>query len=185
MTHEDYMRQALDLARECLSGEPRRSPAKRVRWGEEGQRNDRAFAEDGSEKYKACPDDVPVGCVVVSPEGRIIGRGRNRREQAGLATAHAEIEAINEACAALGSWRLEGCTLYVTLEPCPMCAGAIINARISELYFGARESKSGCCGSILNLFCEPFNHHPRVYGGLLEAECRGLLEEFFQNLRKI
>ena len=184
MTHEDYMRQALDLARECLSGEPRRSPAKRVRWGEEGQRNDRAFAEDGSEKYKACPDDVPVGCVVVSPEGRIIGRGRNRREQAGLATAHAEIEAINEACAALGSWRLEGCTLYVTLEPCPMCAGAIINARIAAVRYGAREDKSGCCGSVLNLFEERFNHRPRIYGGLLEGECRELLEEFFQKLRE-
>ena len=185
MTHEDYMRQAINLARECLTGGAHRSPAERVRWGEEGQRNERAFAAGGSEGYAACPDDVPVGCIVVSPGGTIIGRGRNRREQANRATAHAEVEAINEACAALGSWRLEGCALYVTLEPCPMCAGAIINARIAELYFGAREGKSGCCGSILNLFCEPFNHHPRVYGPLLEEECRAPLTEFFQGLRKI
>ena len=80
---------------------------------------------------------------------------------------------------------MSGCTLYVTLEPCPMCAGAIINSRIATVYFGAREAKSGCCGSVLNLFCEPFNHHPRIYGGLLEGECRGLLEAFFQELRKI
>ena len=150
MTHEDYMREALTLARACVP--------------------------DG---------DIPVGCVIVSPDGQIIGRGRNRREADRRATAHAEIEAINAACAALGSWRLEGCTLYVTLEPCPMCAGAIINSRIATLYFGAREPKSGCCGSILNLFCEPFNHHPRVYGGLLEGECRELLEGFFTKLRKI
>ena len=132
----------------------------------------------------AADGDVPVGCVVVK-DGQIIGRGRNRREADRRATAHAEIEAIEQACAAVGSWRLTGCTLYVTLEPCPMCAGAIINARIATVYFGAREAKSGCCGSVLNLFCEPFNHHPRIYGGLLEEECRGLLEEFFQKLRKI
>ncbi len=150
MTHEDYMREALTLARACVP--------------------------DG---------DIPVGCVIVSPDGQIIGRGRNRREADRRATAHAEIEAINAACAALGSWRLEGCTLYVTLEPCPMCAGAIINSRIATLYFGALEPKYGSCGSILNLFCEPFNHHPRVYGGLLEGECRGLLEGFFTKLRKI
>ncbi len=185
MTHEDYMRQAIALARECLTGGPHRSPAERVRWGEEGQRNERAFAPGGSEGYAACPNDVPVGCVIVSPGGAVIGRGRNRREADNRATAHAEMEAINMACAALGSWRLTGCTLYVTLEPCPMCAGAILNARIAAVRYGAREDKSGCCGSVLNLFEERFNHHPRVYGGLLEPECRGLLEEFFQNLRKI
>ena len=136
---------------------------------------------------RAClPDgDVPVGCVVVSPEGEIIGRGRNRREADGRATAHAEIEAINAACAAVGGWRLSGCTLYVTLEPCPMCAGAIINARIAAVRYGAREEKSGCCGSVLNLFEERFNHRPRVYGGLLAEECGAVLEEFFQNLRKL
>ena len=125
MTDQDYMREALKLAGECL---PQR--------------------------------DVPVGCVVVSPSGGIIGRGRNRREELGRATAHAEVEAIGEACAALGTWRLEGCRLYVTLEPCPMCAGAVINARIAQI------------------------HHPRVYGGVLEAECRGLLEDFFRALRE-
>lgn len=128
--------------------------------------------------------DVPVGCVIVK-DGQIIGRGRNRREADGDATAHAEVEAIREACAYLGSWRLQGCTLYVTLEPCPMCAGAIINARIGAVRYGAREEKSGCCGSVLNLFEERFNHRPKVYGGLMEAECRALLEDFFQDLRKI
>ncbi len=127
--------------------------------------------------------DVPVGCVVVSSDGTIIGEGRNRREADGRATAHAEVEAINMACEALGSWRLSGCTLYVTLEPCPMCAGAIINARVDEVRYGAREEKSGCCGSVLNLFEERFNHHPRIYGGLLAGECQALLMEFFQNLR--
>ena len=127
--------------------------------------------------------DVPVGCVIVGPDGQIVGEGRNRREADGLATAHAEVEAINAACKALSSWRLSGCTLYVTLEPCPMCAGAIINARIDEVRYGAREEKSGCCGSVLNLFEERFNHHPRIYGGLLEADCRAVLEDFFQKLR--
>lgn len=127
--------------------------------------------------------DIPVGCVIVSPAGEIIGEGRNRREADSLATAHAEVEAINKACRALGSWRLTGCTLYVTLEPCPMCAGAIINSRIAEVRYGAREEKSGCCGSVLNLFEERFNHRPRLYGGLLEEECRALLTDFFKNLR--
>ncbi len=127
--------------------------------------------------------DVPVGCVIVSPSGEIIGEGRNRREADRSATAHAEVEAITDACRRLGSWRLEGCTLYVTLEPCPMCAGAIINSRVAEVRYGAREEKSGCCGSVLNLFEERFNHRPRLYGGLLEAECRALLERFFGGLR--
>ena len=127
--------------------------------------------------------DVPVGCVIVSPGGTVIGEGRNRREADGLATAHAEVEAINAACRQLGSWRLTGCTLYVTLEPCPMCAGAIINARIAEVRYGAREDKSGCCGSVLNLFEERFNHKPRIYGGLLAAESREILDEFFTTLR--
>ena len=127
--------------------------------------------------------DVPVGCVIVSPDGQIVGEGRNRREADGLATAHAEEEAINMACKALGSWRLTDCTLYVTLEPCPMCAGAIINSRIGEVRYGAREDKSGCCGSVLNLFEERFNHKPRIYGGLLGEESRELLDEFFRTLR--
>ena len=126
--------------------------------------------------------DVPVGCVIVR-DGEIVGRGRNRREANADATAHAEVEAIREACARLRSWRLQDCALYVTLEPCPMCAGAVINARIEEVRYGAREEKSGCCGSVLNLFEERFNHRPRIYQGPLERECEAVLQEFFQNLR--
>ncbi len=126
--------------------------------------------------------DVPVGCVIVK-DGEIVGRGRNRREADGDATAHAEVEAIREACARLGSWRLHGCTLYVTLEPCPMCAGAIINARIEEVRYGAKDDKAGCCGSVLNLFEERFNHRPRIYQGPLKAACEAVLQAFFQNLR--
>ena len=110
--------------------------------------------------------EVPVGCVITGPDGRVIGRGRNRREENADATAHAEIEAIREACRALGDWRLEGCTMYVTLEPCPMCAGAIINARVPALLFGAREAQSGACGSVIDLFFERFGHAPRVEAGL-------------------
>ena len=128
--------------------------------------------------------DVPVGCVIVK-DGEIIGRGRNRREADGDATAHAEVEAIRDACARLGSWRLSDCALYVTLEPCPMCAGAIINARVREVRYGAREEKSGCCGSVLNLFEERFNHRPRIYRGPLERECGEVLQKFFLNLRNI
>ena len=128
--------------------------------------------------------DVPVGCVIVK-DGQIIGRGRNRREERGDATAHAELEAIRDACANAGSWRLHGATLYVTLEPCPMCAGGIINARIDTIRYGARDEKAGCCGSVLNLFEERFNHRPRIYQGPLEAECEAILQDFFQNLRGI
>ena len=126
--------------------------------------------------------DVPVGCVIVK-DGVIIGEGRNRREERGDATAHAELEAIRDACKKIGSWRLHGCTLYVTLEPCPMCAGGIINARIDTVRYGAREEKAGCCGSVLNLFEERFNHHPRIYSGLLGKECEKQLQDFFQELR--
>ena len=94
-----------------------------------------------------------------------------------------EPEAIAQACRTLGGWRLAGCALYVTLEPCPMCAGAIVNARIPAVYYGAKDDKAGCCGSVLNLFEERFNHHPRIYGRVLEAECAALLQEFFQSLR--
>lgn len=127
--------------------------------------------------------DVPVGCVVVDPDGVIIGRGRNRREELGSATRHAEVEAIEEACAHVGSWRLTGCSLYVTLEPCPMCAGAIWNARVSNLWYGAREERSGCCGSVLNLFAENLDHATAVRGGLLEQECAQVLSRFFQTRR--
>ena len=148
MTREDYMRLALQLAREA--------------------------AEQG---------EVPVGCVIAGPAGAVLGRGRNRREESGDATAHAEIEAIREACAALGDWRLEGCTLYVTLEPCPMCTGAIINARIPTLVFGAREALSGSCGSVIDLFSERYGHRPAVYPGVLAADCAALLRNFFRGKR--
>ncbi len=127
--------------------------------------------------------EVPVGAVVVGPDGEILGRGRNRRQESGDATAHAEIEAIREACAVLGDWRLEGCTLYVTLEPCPMCAGAVINARVPVVVFGAREALSGSCGSVIDLFYERFGHRPQVYAGVLEADCAALLKAFFQAKR--
>ena len=127
--------------------------------------------------------EVPVGCVIVGPSGRVIGRGRNRREETGDATAHAEIEAIRAACSALGGWRLEGCTMYVTLEPCPMCAGAIINARIPALVFGARERASGSCGSVIDLFCEDYGHRPAVFPGVRKDECAALLRDFFKGKR--
>ena len=127
--------------------------------------------------------EVPVGCVVTDRDGKVIGRGRNRRREAADATAHAEIEAIRQACAALGDWRLEGCTLTVTLEPCPMCAGAIINARIPTVVYGAREPVFGSCGSVIDLFFERYGHTPKVYGGVREDECAGLLKAFFSDKR--
>ena len=127
--------------------------------------------------------EVPVGCLITDDEGRIIGRGRNRREENGDATAHAEVEAIRQACAALGNWRLENCVLYVTLEPCPMCTGAIINSRIPTVVFGAREALSGSCGSVIDLFSENYGHHPAVFGGVLAEECAALLRDFFRGKR--
>ena len=126
--------------------------------------------------------EVPVGCVITR-KGQIVGRGRNRREDAKNALAHAEIEAINDACANLGGWRLWECTLYVTLEPCPMCAGAIVNARIPRVVYGARDAKSGAVRSVCGLFDMGFNHHPKVESGILEEACGALLTEFFQKLR--
>ena len=126
--------------------------------------------------------EVPVGCVIVRGD-EIVGRGRNRREVGKSALAHAEIEAIGEACRNLGGWRLWECTLYVTLEPCPMCAGAIINARIPRVVYGASDKKCGATGSVCNLFSMGFNHHPKVEMGILETECAALLTEFFQKLR--
>ena len=148
MTHEEYMRQAMELAGQA--------------------------AREG---------DVPVGCVIVK-EGQVVGQGRNRREEHGDATAHAELEAIRDACRRLGAWRLHGCTMYVTLEPCPMCAGGIINSRIDTVRYGAKDDKAGACGSVLNLFEERFNHKPRLYGHLLEEECATQLQAFFQELRE-
>ena len=147
MTDQEYMQEALRLAREA---------------GNEGE--------------------VPVGCVIVR-KGEIVGRGRNRRETGKTALAHAEIEAISEACARLGGWRLWECTLYVTLEPCPMCAGAIINARIPRVVYGASDAKFGAVGSVCSLFDMRFNHHPQVESGIREAEAAALMTEFFQNLR--
>ena len=131
----------------------------------------------------AAAGEVPVGCVVVR-EGRVIGRGRNRREEKRSALSHAETEAIAQANGALGSWRLEDCALYVTLEPCPMCAGAILNARIPRVYYGARDAAMGACGGVLNLFMEDFPHTPALVGGILEEECRQVLGEFFRTLRQ-
>lgn len=126
--------------------------------------------------------EVPVGAVVVC-EGEIVGRGRNRREYGKNALAHAEIEAINEACKTLGGWRLWKCDLYVTLEPCPMCTGAIINSRIRKLVYGASDHKAGSCGSVVNLFDLPYNHKPEVISGVCEQECSEILTKFFKNLR--
>jgi len=126
--------------------------------------------------------EVPVGAVVVK-NGEIIGRGRNRRECDKNATAHAEIEAINEACKNLNSWRLNGCELYVTLEPCPMCAGAIINSRIDTVVYGADDDKAGSCGSLVNLFSLAYNHSPKLIRGFMEWESREILQSFFKKLR--
>ncbi len=126
--------------------------------------------------------EVPVGAVIVK-DGEIIARGRNMREQKQNALSHAEIEAINFACKKLGSWRLDDCALYVTLEPCPMCTGAIINARIKTVIFGAYDLKAGSMDSVVNLCDYPYNHKVEVYGGIMEDECREVLANFFKNLR--
>lgn len=149
MEHEEYMAQALDLAREA-----------------------------------AAAGEVPVGCVIVARNGEILGRGRNRREEDHSPLAHAELEAIADACRRHGDWRLKGARLYVTLEPCPMCAGGIISARIPEVYYGAKDAGFGACGSVLNLFEEEFRHHPKIVGHILEEPCRALLREFFAGVRE-
>lgn len=127
-------------------------------------------------------DEVPVGAVIVR-NGEIIASGRNRREKAKNALLHAEIDAINNACNALGGWRLWNCELYVTLEPCPMCAGAIINAHIPKVYFGAYDLKNGSCGTITNLFEMPYNFKPNSTGGIMHEECSQILKDFFKKLR--
>ena len=133
-------------------------------------------------RESAAEGEVPVGCVIVR-RGEIVGRGRNRREQVRNALSHAEVEAINDACRNLGGWRLWECTLYVTLEPCPMCAGAIVNARIPRVVFGASDAKCGACGSVCDLTAMDFNHHPVVEKGVGQEEAVALLQDFFQNLR--
>ena len=148
MEREDYMREALALAREA-----------------------------------AAAGEVPVGCVIVRG-GEIVGRGRNRREEKQAVFSHAEMEAMAQANARLGTWRLDGCELYVTLEPCPMCAGAILNARIPRLFYGARDPAFGACGGVLNLFMEDFPHRPALVGGILGEECRAVLADFFAGLRQ-
>jgi hypothetical protein len=148
MEHEDYMREALSLAREA--------------------------AQEG---------EVPVGCVIVK-DGEIIGRGRNRREELQRTSSHAEMEAIAQANERLRSWRLDGCTLYVTLEPCPMCAGAILNAHLPRVVYGAKDPKSGAAGSLVDVLHLPGCFQPEVLGGVLEEACSQALREFFRALRQ-
>ena len=127
--------------------------------------------------------EIPVGCLIADADGRILALARNRREENADATAHAEVEAIREACRRRGSWRLDDCTIFVTLEPCPMCAGAILQSRIPTVVYGAREAKTGSLGSVLDLFAENYGFHPRVYGGVLAADCAALLRKFFEEKR--
>ena len=133
-------------------------------------------------KEAAAEGEVPVGCVIVCKD-RVVGRGRNRRETDKTALGHAEIRAIDEACKTLGGWRLWECTLYVTLEPCAMCAGAILNARIPRVVYGARDQKFGAVDSVCSLFSMDFNHHPQVEKGVREEEAAALLRTFFADLR--
>ena len=153
--------------------------------GGEAMRTDEEFMREALALAQEAADEgeVPVGCVIVDGE-RVVGRGRNRRETAKNALSHAELEAIDEACRTLGGWRLWRCTLYVTLEPCPMCAGAIINARIPRVVYGAPDAKAGSCGSLTNLFALPYNHRPAVTAGVCEAEAKELLQCFFRKLRE-
>lgn len=145
------------------------------------------FMERAIELARQAADEgeVPVGAVVVKKStGEIIGEGRNMREKGKNALAHAEIIAINNACKKLGGWRLPDCAIYVTLEPCPMCCGAVINARIDDVIFGAYDLKSGSAVSVQSIFELPYNHRPTVKGGVMETECSALLSDFFKNLRK-
>lgn len=146
--------------------------------------NDSFFMEEALKLAREAADEgeVPVGAVVVLGD-EIVGRGRNRREKGKNALAHAELEAIDEACKKLGGWRLWQCDMYVTLEPCPMCTGAIINSRIKRLVYGASDYKAGSCGSVVNLFDLPYNHKPETVSGFMQEECAGILTEFFRQLR--
>ena len=133
-------------------------------------------------KRAAEEGEVPVGAVIVK-EGKIVASARNNREATGDATGHAELLAIREACRVLGGWHLEACELYVTLEPCPMCMGAIINSRLGKVYFGAKDAKAGACGSVLNMCAYPLNHKPLIEKGFMKEECAKLLSDFFLNKR--
>ncbi len=134
-------------------------------------------------RLSALEGEVPVGAIVTRGDG-IVGRGRNRRERGKNALAHAELEAISDACKTLGGWRLWECTMYVTLEPCPMCTGALINSRMKRVVFGAYDQKAGSCGSVIDLFALPYNHKPTLEGGFMAQECASLLTEFFRSLRE-
>lgn len=152
--------------------------------GAANMRNDEIYMQKALQLAKEARDngEVPVGAVIVKDD-KIIGFGKNSRETDKCALNHAEIIAIEQACENIGSWRLDGCTLYVTLEPCPMCAGAIINSRITRLVFGSFDEKAGACGSVINLLDCPFNHRPVVTYGILKEECTEILRSFFNNLR--
>lgn len=128
-------------------------------------------------------DEVPVGCVIVYQD-KIIARGHNLRENKQSTLAHAELIAIEKACKKIGSWRLEECDMYITLEPCPMCSGAIIQSRIKNLYFGAKDPRTGAAKSVLDLFSYPFNHKVNIIGGVMEEDCSTIIKEFFKDLRK-
>ena len=134
-------------------------------------------------KEAALAGEIPVGAALVRRE-ELLALGQNRREALRSPLGHAEIEAIEAGCRTLGSWRLEGCTLYVTLEPCAMCAGAILNARIGRVVYGAREPKTGCCGSVADLFAMPWPHQVYCSSGVLAEECQALLTEFFEKIRQ-
>ena len=147
--------------------------------------NDEKFMLEAIEQAKKALelDEVPIGAVVVK-DGEIVGTGFNRRETGKNALYHAEIAAIDEACKKLGGWRLWQCELYVTLEPCPMCAGAIINSRIKRVVYGCKDCKAGSCASVIDLFGLPYNHRPECIGGVLEDECSAMLSNFFKMLRQ-
>lgn len=140
------------------------------------------LALEEAKKAAEC-GEVPVGAVVVK-DGEVIAKTRNNREETGDATGHAELLAIREACRVLGGWHLEKCTLYVTLEPCPMCMGAIVNSRLGRVVFGAKDAKAGACGSVLDMRFYPLNHKPRVIGGVMAQQCADVLSEFFKNKRR-
>ena len=134
-------------------------------------------------KQAAAEGEVPVGCVIADGEGAILAEGRNRRESTRSVAGHAEMEALDRACRVRGDWRLDDCTAFVTLEPCPMCAGAMINARLGTLVYGAREPQFGSAASILNLFEEHYPSKTAIFGGVLAEESEALLKAFFEKLR--